>query len=320
MLLMRNSLPTPARVPQKASVVNNPGHLSHNASPWGFKEKAVRGLQPAAQVAEHMPPVSEQLTDSCEGGCGCLGCFDGCQAGLHCHNIKQGRGRHGTSSTLNPKKDKLPLLQDPLRRLELPQRMLAGAARRSRFRAAPRAAVVAVRRSWRGTLRPGRSARGRLLQARGAASPPRSDPGRAPLLVGGHGASPKLLQCCQCDTAAPDSQQLVAPKKAHRQLQCGPDRCSPHRLPIGFMNMLATNPYSSAGLWAPLLTSIVQQQNQVCLSVTGRRKSHQGPCHAATVNTMVCLDLTPLTYNDSSGEPVATTGLPRAILAAYSVP
>ena len=78
-----------------------------------------------------------------------------------------------------------------------------------------------------------------------------------------HGPSPELLQRCQCHTAAPESQQLAATMKAHYKLQRGPDRSSPQRLPFGFMNMLATNPYSSAGQWAPLLTSIVQQQNQM---------------------------------------------------------
>ena len=67
--------PTPSRVPQnsfellaeKAPLVSNPGHLSHDASSHGLKEGAVRGLQPAAQVAEHKLPVSGQPKDGYEG-------------------------------------------------------------------------------------------------------------------------------------------------------------------------------------------------------------------------------------------------------------
>ena len=46
--------------PSKALVANNPGHSAHDASPRGFREEGVRGLQPAAQVADHMLLVAGQ--------------------------------------------------------------------------------------------------------------------------------------------------------------------------------------------------------------------------------------------------------------------
>ena len=58
MLHMWTALKSLSWVYRKAPVVDNPGYSARNASHPGFKEGVVRGLQPAAQVAERMLPVT----------------------------------------------------------------------------------------------------------------------------------------------------------------------------------------------------------------------------------------------------------------------